>query len=398
MTDQDPFRPPISPAGPPVPPPPPAPPAFAPPFGLPPSRRPFASGVGWGAGLALGAGAVLALFSLLAALGLAGLLLAGAAASGDPENVVPTELVTGPEDAEHQLLAVPVNGVILGHASEGSGFLGGSYGYDIARTLDDLDGEDYDGVVLELNTPGGTIYGSRAIAEAVERYRKRTGNEVLAFVQGVSASGGVYAMSGATEIVADYGTLVGSIGVIMGPFERYEGVVAYSGSLFTPGVETTGGITSEYLTAGKGKDLGNPFRDLSQEEREVLTGGLQREYAQFVDWVSSTRGIPARVIRDQLGAYVYDPARAAELGLVDRVGNQATAYARAAELAGIDIEETAVRRQVTDDFLTSLLGVSGQGAGEADSSAAQAPGPASLCSGRRVTLAYHGDLGSLCGR
>ena len=128
-----------------------------------------------------------------------------------------TETVWGEATPTSRLIAVPVTGVILGGASDGATFGGSTYGYEVADTIDALEADDADGLILELNTPGGTIYGSRAIADAVERYQERTGHQVMAHVQGMSASGGVYAMAGADQIVADHGSLVGSIGVVMGP-------------------------------------------------------------------------------------------------------------------------------------------------------------------------------------
>ena len=396
MTD-DPYRQPTPASGPlppraPWPAPPVAPP-MAPPVPRDP-RRPFSTGFKVGAGAALGVGLVVALGTVLALTGLLGMLLVAAAAAPEETSTTPTTRVWGEESAEHRLLAIPVQGVIYGHESE-AGFGDGAYGYEIARTLDELDADEYDGVVLEMNTPGGTIYGARAIADAVERYQKRTGNKVVAFVQSLSASGGMYAMSGADEVIADHGTLVGSIGVIMGPFERYKGVVGYSGSLFTPGVQTKGGITQEYLFAGKGKDLGNPFRDITPEEREILVSGLQQEYTSFVDRVAGGRGIPAATIRDVIGAHLYGAQRAVELGLVDRVGDQTAAYRRAAELNDVAPDETAVDRQESPGLLSSLLGAQ---SGAQRQGSAGAPVTSSLCRGQRITLAYSGDLPSLCGR
>ena len=87
-----------------------------------------------------------------------------ASGGGESETSGPvTETVWGEPTAGAWLIAVPVTGVILGGASDGATFGGAPYGYDVADTIDSLTTEDADGLVLELNTPGGTIYGSRAI-------------------------------------------------------------------------------------------------------------------------------------------------------------------------------------------------------------------------------------------
>ena len=370
----------------------------------------FRRGFGWAAGASLAVWLVLGVLGGVTSL-LLGLLGVGllAAASGGAETGPATTTIWGEDDAAGRLLAVQVNGVILGSPSDGSLFGGGTYGYELADTIDALDADDADGLVLEMNTPGGTIYGSRAIGDAVERYQERTGHPVVAYVRGISASGGMFAMAGADEIIADRGTLVGSIGVVSGPFERYRDVVALQGSLLAPGVETRGGITSEYLSQGRGKDFGNPYRDMTEEERAVWTAGLEREYAEFVGWVSQHRNIPEQVIRDDLGAFVYDAYTAVDNGLVDEVMGQEEAFRHAAELGDLDPDDTRVDRVQAAGLFDSLLAArsgaqpgsgvpSDTGTGTAAPGAATGAGAtATVCAGPPVVLAYHGDLGPACG-
>lgn len=379
----------------------PAPLAPSPPAGT------FRRGFGYGAGASLGVWLVLGVLGGLTSLVLGvlgvGLLSTLVATSSDAPA---TSTVWGEPDAESRLLALQVNGVILGGPSDGSLFGGGTYGYELADEIDSIEAGDADGLVLEMNTPGGTIYGSRAIADAVERYQERTGNQVMAYVRGISASGGMFAMAGADQIVADRGTLVGSIGVVSGPFERYRDVTALQGSLLTPGVETQGGITSEYLSQGRGKDFGNPYRDMTEEERAVWTTGLQREYAEFVGWVSQRRGIDEAVVRDDLGAFLYDAATAVDKGLVDEVMGQDEAFRRAAEMNDLDPGDTRVDRVESGGLFGALLGLetaSGTGGGSPEtgsSAGSPAPGePATsvICTGPPVVLALHGDLTAACG-
>lgn len=367
-------------------------------------RGGFKRGFGVGFGASLGAGVVLTALSIITTLGLVlgSVALAGAVGGDQADASAPvTERVWGPADASSTLLAVPVQGTILGSSADGSPLGGAAYGYDIARTIDDLGPDDYDGIVLEMNTPGGTIYGARAIADAVGRYQERSEHPVVAFVRGISASGGMYAMAGADEIIADHGSLVGSIGVVSGPFERYRDVTGIPGSLLAPGVETEGGITSEYLTEGEGKDFGNPYRDMTEEERAVWQNGLANEYSQFVDAVSEGRDIPAQTIRDDLGAYLYDGGTAVEKGLVDRVLGQEEAYREAAKRAGADPEDTAVDRISTPGLLESLLSassdrVAGRTATTQAADAQIAARTSVVCSGPRVALVYSGDLSAVC--
>ncbi len=380
----------------PAPPAPPPPPVWRP-MPPPPAREAgfFKRGFGLGLGASLGAGIGLGLVGLglvivmvIAVVG----LVSGSGASGTAEPV--TETVWGEPTAGSRLLAVPITGVILGGESDGATFGGSTYGYDVADTIDGLEAEDADGLILELNTPGGTIYGSRAIADAVQRYQERTGNQVMAHVQGLSASGGVYAMAGADQIVADHGSLVGSIGVVMGPFQRFRDVTGIPGSLLEQGVTTEGGITEEYLSRGRGKDLGNPYRDMTEEERAVLGAGLDREYAEFVAWVSEARDIPAQTIVDDLGAFVFDGRSAVERGLVDRVLGRDEAYRFAAEMNDVDPSDTRVDRITGPGLLASLLSARSPEGGTG--AVALEPGRSTVCTGAPLVLAYHGELSAAC--
>ncbi|MEZ5232133.1 MAG: S49 family peptidase [Acidimicrobiales bacterium] len=243
----------------------------------------------------------------VAVLGL--ILVIGVAISGvsttAADSALPTTFVAGDEGNANKLLAVPVTGVILGEQTEEAGLFsaltGVTYGYQVKADLEEAaTRNDIKGVVLEMDTPGGTIFGSKAIADAVATYRERTGRPVLAHVRGLSASGGVYAMAGADSIVADHGTLVGSIGVIFGPINEYDNVIATEGGLLGGGVETTGGITEYYITAGTGKDLGNPYRPRTDDERKVLQQGVDNNYNALVQHVAAGRGIDEAAIRDKL--------------------------------------------------------------------------------------------------
>lgn len=306
--------------------------------------------------VAVGVAAV-AIFSAL-------VLLAAMLSALDPptdDATLDTSFVAGERSSDNVLLAVPVRGLILGEERDQGLFAATdvTYGYEVQRELElAAADDDVKGVVLELDTPGGTIYGSKAIADAVTAYRERTGRPVLAWVSGLSASGGVYAMSGATTILADHGTLTGSIGVIFGPITYYNGVIATDGGLLGGGVETSNGITEEYITAGRGKDLGNPFRPITDEERSTLQDGVDRSYGAFVDTVAEGRGLDRSTIIERIGALVYDEATAVDLGLVDEVANRDTAYARAAELSGLRPGGYQVARveRGSGSFLDAILG------------------------------------------
>lgn len=317
----------------------------------------------------------------------------GAAAGDDGDDY---KFVYGDEGNRNKLLSVPIRGVILGEEPDETsifGSLGVVYGYSIKESLREAaDDSSIDGIILELETPGGTIFGSRAIADGVREYKERTGKPVLAFVAGISASGGMYSMAGADLILADHGSLLGSIGVTMGAFEYWDGLIATEGGILGGGVTTSGGIEFQPITAGRGKDMGAPYRRLTDEERRILQQGVDNAYTDFVRLVSEGRDIPEADIRTKIGALVYDNQTAEELGLIDGTANRHEAYAEAARLAGLDSDNWQVIREKGGAGLFGGL----FGLGDDDEPEATATGARGICFPANTILAYYGDVIALC--
>ncbi len=325
-------------------------------------------------------------FLMIAAIGAA----IGSSDDGGSPDDIEKEFVAGDRNGPDHILIIDVHGVILGEDPGGGLFNFVSdvtYGYSVKETLRKaaLD-DDIKGVILDMNTPGGTIFGSYAISDAIEAYKRDTGNPVLAFVSGISASGGMWSMAPADRIIADHGTLVGSIGVIMGPFTYYNGVVATDGGILGGGVTTTNGITQEYITAGRSKDVGNPFRPLTSEERQVLQENVNNTYAEFVTHVATSRSIPEATIRDTLGAMVFGNAKAIEYKLIDATGSREDAYAEVARLAEVDLADVRFVREDSSSGAFGGLFVEGHSATE----------PRAICFPPNTALAFYGDVSALC--
>jgi len=363
-------------------------------------------------GAAIGRTAIKALTALIIVFGLpliglvvmisalAGLGAAAGGAVDDGASGVYQDYVTGERSGSVRLVAVPVIGPILGEERGGGGFLsaaaGVTYGYNVKEILLELaEDEDVDGILLELDTPGGTIFGSKAIADGVAEYQEMTRKPVLAYVSGISASGGMYAMAGADEIVADHGTLIGSIGVIFGPFVTYEGVTSVEGPFFSGSV-TAESIDHEFLTAGRNKDLGSPYREMTAEERKVLEEGLDDAYDAFVAHVADGRDISETAIKNDLGALIFGEQQALSRGLIDTIANREQAHRRLAELAGAEGNDWRLDRATSGEpsIFDLLSGSAADIAG--DGSVGNGLKLPSVCTGTATMLTYHGDPANLC--
>lgn len=311
---------------------------------------------------------------------------------------VSTSHVYGDEHSRNKLLLIQVKGLILGQKDEDTGWFqslaGVTYGYEVKRELEKAAKDSsIDGVILEMDTPGGTIFGAGAIGDGVREYKEKSGKPVLAYVAGMSASGGMWAMAPSTKILADRGTLVGSIGVIMGPFAYYDGVTATDGGLLGGGVTTRNGIEYSMITAGRGKDMGSRYRRLTDEERAVLQKSVDTSYDAFVKHVAASRTIDEAKIRNQIGALIYDEESARELGLIDGTANRQEAFAEAARMANLPGEDwQVVRRRSESGFWGSVFARFQGEKPKASASAKQA----SPCFAPHAVLAYYGDVTALC--
>ena len=313
----------------------------------------------------------------------------------DPDTL-DTQFLFGDRDSDNELLALRAEGIILGERQTATwldaGFV---YGYEVKDQLRQAARDDsINGVVIKLASPGGTIFGSQAIADGIAGYREATGNPVVVYIEGLAASGGIWAMAPADLILADYGSSIGNIGVIMGPFTHYDGVVELDEGILGGSVTTTDGITTEYITAGRSKDIGNPWRPMTDEERDVLQQNVDNEYDIFVQHIEEWMGIPADVIREDMGAHIFDNLTAQEFGLVDGTASMERAFAELADMAGLEGDDWQVRD--VDPGLGFLGGLFAEGEipdGELEELLGPAP---EACFPRGTALAFHGDPEQLC--
>jgi protease IV len=305
--------------------------------------------------------------------------------------------VSGQEDAQNRLLEVTIDGVILNSEIPGLGAIGEiTNGYDIQKQLEQASKDDkIKGIFLKVRSPGGTIVGSDVIYNAVKTYRAKTKKPVVAYIDGLSASGGVMSMVAADKIYAAPGSIIGSIGVVMAAFYYYDNPTAINEGLFGGGIVTRNGIQQTIVSAGRSKDLGNPFRKPTDEELRVIREGTNREYGNFVQRVAQARGIEETTIRDKMGALIFDNAAAQTFKLIDDTKSQADAIAALAKQANLGENYQLIKVQPEQSLLGSLLGTT-----SAQTISTQDLRQKALCSvvESRALMVYHGNVNGLCSK
>ena len=179
--------------------------------------------------------------------------------------------------------------------------------------------------MLELRSApvGGAVGPSQEIYSEVRRTIKS--KTVIASVGNLAASGGYYIAAGANKIVANPGTITGSIGVIMEFIQLQE----LLGKI---------GVGLEVVTSGEFKDIGSPHRKMTEKDRELLLEVIDDIQDQFVEAVARGRNLSPEKVREIADGRIFTGARAKDLGLVDNLGNFHDAVALAKKMTGIQGE------------------------------------------------------------
>ncbi|MBE9531596.1 MAG: signal peptide peptidase SppA [Proteobacteria bacterium] len=202
--------------------------------------------------------------------------------------------------------------------------------------------DDIKAVVIRINSPGGSVAPSQEIYSEVRRLAKE--KDVIASMSSVAASGGYYIALGADSIVANPGTITGSIGVIV-QFMNFEGLLSKIG------------LKGSVIKSGEFKDTGSPLRQMNEVERKVLQALVDDVQRQFVDAVVEGRELERKVVEKLADGRIFSGAQALEFGLVDSVGGLREAVELAAELAGIDGEPATVySKKKVDGFFQYFTG------------------------------------------
>ncbi|MFC1850543.1 signal peptide peptidase SppA [candidate division CSSED10-310 bacterium] len=179
-------------------------------------------------------------------------------------------------------------------------------------------------VVLRVNSPGGSIGASQEITEAVRRL-KDDGKKVIVSMGDIAASGGYYISALADKIVANRGTITGSIGVI-------------SAGLNLTGLMEKHGVKMNVVKQGKNKDIFAYWRDMTAEERTILEELSKNVYEQFLEVVSKGRNIPKNELLPIADGKIITGEQALKLRLVDELGGFLKAVTIAANEVGLDPE------------------------------------------------------------
>jgi protease IV len=175
-------------------------------------------------------------------------------------------------------------------------------------------------IVLRIDSPGGGVGPAQEIHAEVKKAQKE--KKVVVSMGSVAASGGYYIACAADRIIANPGSITGSIGVIVESLNVEE----LLGKL---------GLRSVVVKSGKHKDMGSPLRPMTAEDRRLLQGVIDSVHEQFIRAVAEGRKLPLERVRKLADGRIFSGDQARTLGLVDELGDLEDTIALAAQMAGI---------------------------------------------------------------
>ena len=199
-------------------------------------------------------------------------------------------------------------------------------------------------IVIRINSPGGAVAPSQEIYSAIRRTRADSGKPIVASLDSVAASGGFYIAAACDRIVANPGSITGSIGVILQWFDMKE-LVQWAK------------LKPETITSGTLKDAGSPFREMTEAERQYFQNVVSQLHGQFVRDVA--RGRSGKMTQEEVARIadgrIFTGEEALRLKLIDELGTIDDAVRTAGKLAGVKGEPQKVWPRRREDRLLDLL-------------------------------------------
>ena len=185
-------------------------------------------------------------------------------------------------------------------------------------------------IVVRVNSPGGGVAPSQEIYAGLLKFKELAEKPVVASMGSVAASGGYYITCAADSILASPGSLTGSIGVLLEFPDLHE-------------VLKKVGIGFEVIKSAEHKDIGSPFRRITEKEREILQEMVDDVFDQFVEVVSSERELSLDSVLAVADGRIFSGRQACNFGLIDRTGGFQDAIDTAGRMCGLGEDPKTVR-------------------------------------------------------
>ncbi|MDD4376596.1 MAG: signal peptide peptidase SppA [Eubacteriales bacterium] len=233
-------------------------------------------------------------------------------------------------------------------SEKSSGYGEGNYNHDwtLNRIENMMKDDENKGLILFINTPGGSVFASDELYLKIKEYQK-TGRPVYSAMGSMAASGGYYISAPCDKIIANRNCWTGSIGVTIGT------IYDISGFLDKMGVNT---VT---ITSGENKAMGNIVDPMTKEQKAIFQSLVDEAYDQFVGIVAEGRGMKKSEVKKIADGRIYTAKQAKKIGIIDKIGTLDDAIDDMKDkykLRGCEVKDLSYKKETT--FIDRLIGMS----------------------------------------
>ncbi len=238
-----------------------------------------------------------------------------------PKEDTEITFLEGNEQSNNIIAILELNGPIINNSNQllSKGLIEYVDPDEVSKKLNKLEKSNPKILILNINSPGGTVSATASLEKIILDFKKRNDLKIYIYSNEILASGGYWIATVGDKIFANYGSIIGSIGVSGPSWYYYNKPISISSGFFGKNIETKNGIEVFNQNAGYSKDLYNPFRKPTNEELKHLENIVLEIYNDFIFKVSKSRKIEINTIRNSIGGLIYTSKQAKENFLLDDV-------------------------------------------------------------------------------
>ena len=264
-------------------------------------------------------------------------MLVGGAVGGTLGEEFNEVYVSGDRSAKETIAVIDVRGLIFDEELYGRGVV-----KDVKEKLDKAgDNESVKAIMLAVDSPGGSITGSDILHRKIQQIKSEKKKKIVVLMKNVGASGGYYISAGADYIVAYPTTITGSIGVVVNTL-NYQGLFDKIG------------LKEVVIKSGEKKDMLSGAREITEEEKKIITDIVMEMHQRFVGIVADGRKLPVPDVEKLADGRIFSASQALEKKLIDQIGYFEDAEAAAKKLADLS-RYRVIRYEKPKTFMESLL-------------------------------------------
>ena len=238
-----------------------------------------------------------------------------------PEEKENFDFVEGNKESNNIIAILDLNGPIINNFNQS--LVGDLFEYitpnRVKNYLSNLKKIQPNILIIKINSPGGTVTATTSLEKIINDFKKENKIEVYFYSNEILASGGYWVATSGDKIYANYGSIIGSIGVSGPSWYYFDKPISVSRGIIGQKIETKNGIKVYDQNAGTSKDLYNPFRKPKDEELSHLNEIVMEIYDDFLIKVSNARKIEINILKNEIGALIYSATQAKKNFLIDDI-------------------------------------------------------------------------------